>query len=45
MVQEQLELANRCQRLQIEKFEDASSTFVAEDDSGGGWPENADTKN
>ena len=29
----------------MEKFEDESSTFVAEDDSGDGWPENADTEN
>jgi hypothetical protein len=45
-VQEQLELANWRQRLDIEiqKFEDNTSSFIAEDDSGDGWPDDADVE-
>jgi hypothetical protein len=45
-VQEQLELANQrqCLDIQIQKFEDNTSSFIAKDDSGNSWPDDADAK-
>jgi hypothetical protein len=41
---EQLELTNRRQRLdiQMQKFEDAASTFVSDEATNDGWPDDED---